>query len=173
MGPASLFPTDHEGFLASHAGAAPWPRGVHQLHPLALVHPWGHRLLHIQSISLRLHGKSHSGLAGLSRGGLHHHTPLSHRHRDVSGHASQVLQCNLDKWCKWEFKLFKSLFPFKSFRLVFGRFPQLFPPLNPEMVAHRTVDAVRTNTAFVVLPWTMHFLVILKRSVFQRCLFVV
>lgn len=43
------------------------------------------------------------------------------------------------------------------------RFPKLFPPLNPEMVAERTVDAVRTNTAFVVLPWTMHFLVILKR----------
>lgn len=43
------------------------------------------------------------------------------------------------------------------------RFPKLFPPLNPEMVAERTVEAVRTNTAFVVLPWTMHFLVILKR----------
>lgn len=51
--------------------------------------------------------------------------------------------------------------------LSFLRFPKLFPPLNPEMVAQRTVDAVRTNTAFVVLPWTMHFLVILKRSVFN------
>lgn len=43
------------------------------------------------------------------------------------------------------------------------RFPQLFPPLKPEVVAQRTVDAVRTNTAFVYLPWTMHALVILKR----------
>ncbi|KAG9337683.1 hypothetical protein AGOR_G00134250 [Albula goreensis] len=42
------------------------------------------------------------------------------------------------------------------------RFPQLFPPLNPEMVAQKTVDAVRSNTAFVYLPWTMHALVILK-----------
>ncbi|KAG7472193.1 short-chain dehydrogenase/reductase 3-like [Megalops cyprinoides] len=42
------------------------------------------------------------------------------------------------------------------------RFPQLFPPLDPEMVAQRTVDAVRSNTAFVYLPWTMHALVILK-----------
>lgn len=87
----SLSLTDHEGFLASHAGTAPWPRGVHQLHPLALVYPWGHRLLHIQSISLRLHGESHFGLAGLSRGGLHHHTTLPHRHGNVSGHASQVV----------------------------------------------------------------------------------
>ncbi|XP_051967606.1 short-chain dehydrogenase/reductase 3-like [Xyrauchen texanus] len=42
------------------------------------------------------------------------------------------------------------------------RFPQLFPPLKPEVVAQRTVDAVRTNTAFVYLPWTMHVLIILK-----------
>ncbi|XP_016094051.1 short-chain dehydrogenase/reductase 3-like isoform X2 [Sinocyclocheilus grahami] len=42
------------------------------------------------------------------------------------------------------------------------RFPQLFPPLKPEVVAQKTVDAVRTNTAFVYLPWTMHALVILK-----------
>lgn len=42
------------------------------------------------------------------------------------------------------------------------RFPQLFPPLKQEVVAQRTVDAVRTNTAFVYLPWTMHMLVILK-----------
>lgn len=50
------------------------------------------------------------------------------------------------------------------------RFPKLFPPLNPEMVAERTVDAVRTNTAFVVLPWTMHFLVILKSLLPQSAL---
>lgn len=49
------------------------------------------------------------------------------------------------------------------FEFFWCRFPKLFPPLNPEMVAHRTVDAVRTDTAYVVLPWTMHFLVILKR----------
>ncbi|XP_061114524.1 short-chain dehydrogenase/reductase 3-like [Conger conger] len=42
------------------------------------------------------------------------------------------------------------------------RFPQLFPPLKPDMVAQKTVDAVRSNTAFVYLPWTMHALVILK-----------
>ncbi|XP_026854044.2 short-chain dehydrogenase/reductase 3a isoform X1 [Electrophorus electricus] len=48
------------------------------------------------------------------------------------------------------------------------RFPHLFPPLHPEVVAQRTVDAVRTNTAFVVLPWTMHLLVILK-SLLPQC----
>ncbi|XP_036387400.1 short-chain dehydrogenase/reductase 3b [Megalops cyprinoides] len=48
------------------------------------------------------------------------------------------------------------------------RFPQLFPPLRPELVAQRTVDAVRTNTAFVYLPWTMRLLVILK-SFLPQC----
>ncbi|KAG5282211.1 hypothetical protein AALO_G00053500 [Alosa alosa] len=42
------------------------------------------------------------------------------------------------------------------------RFPQLFPPLKPEVVAQRTVDGVRSNKAFVYLPWTMHILIILK-----------
>uniref|UniRef100_G3NKP2 Short-chain dehydrogenase/reductase 3 n=1 Tax=Gasterosteus aculeatus aculeatus TaxID=481459 RepID=G3NKP2_GASAC len=42
------------------------------------------------------------------------------------------------------------------------RFPQLFPPLKPEVVAQRTVDAVRADKAFIYLPWTMHALVILK-----------
>ncbi|XP_051528846.1 short-chain dehydrogenase/reductase 3b [Myxocyprinus asiaticus] len=50
------------------------------------------------------------------------------------------------------------------------RFPQLFPPLKPEVVAQRTVDAVRTNTAFVYLPWTMHALVILKSVLPQSAL---
>ncbi|XP_030632818.1 short-chain dehydrogenase/reductase 3b [Chanos chanos] len=50
------------------------------------------------------------------------------------------------------------------------RFPKLFPPLKPEVVAHRTVDAVRTNTAFVHLPWTMHALVILKSILPQSAL---
>ncbi|XP_048029157.1 short-chain dehydrogenase/reductase 3b isoform X1 [Megalobrama amblycephala] len=49
-------------------------------------------------------------------------------------------------------------------------FPQLFPPLKPEVVAQRTVDAVRTNTAFVYLPWTMHALVILKSMLPQSAL---
>ncbi|KAI7795121.1 short-chain dehydrogenase/reductase 3b [Triplophysa rosa] len=48
------------------------------------------------------------------------------------------------------------------------RFPKLFPPLKPEVVAQRTVDAVRTNTAFVYLPWTMNLLVILK-SILPQC----
>lgn len=43
------------------------------------------------------------------------------------------------------------------------RFPQLFPPLKPEVVAQKTVDAVRDDKAFLYLPWTMHALVILKR----------
>ncbi|XP_012676208.1 short-chain dehydrogenase/reductase 3a [Clupea harengus] len=42
------------------------------------------------------------------------------------------------------------------------RFPQLFPPLKPETVAQRTVEGVRSNKAFVHLPWTMHILIILK-----------
>lgn len=43
------------------------------------------------------------------------------------------------------------------------RFPQLFPPLKPEVVAQRTVDAVRADKAFLYLPWMMHVLVFLKR----------
>lgn len=50
------------------------------------------------------------------------------------------------------------------------RFPQLFPPLSPELVAQWTVDAVRTNTAFVYLPWTMRALVILKSFLPQAAL---
>ncbi|XP_010874049.1 short-chain dehydrogenase/reductase 3a isoform X2 [Esox lucius] len=50
------------------------------------------------------------------------------------------------------------------------RFPQLFPPLNPELVAQRTVDAVRTNTPFIYLPWTMRALVILKSFLPQAAL---
>ncbi|TRY60236.1 hypothetical protein DNTS_028211 [Danionella cerebrum] len=50
------------------------------------------------------------------------------------------------------------------------RFPQLFPPLKPEVVAQRTVDAVLTNTAFVYLPWTMHALVFLKSVLPQSAL---
>lgn len=46
---------------------------------------------------------------------------------------------------------------------LFCRFPQLFPPLKPEVVAQRTVEAVRADKAFLYLPWTMHALVILKR----------
>ncbi|XP_028849399.1 short-chain dehydrogenase/reductase 3a [Denticeps clupeoides] len=42
------------------------------------------------------------------------------------------------------------------------RFPQLFPPLKPEVVAQRTVEAVKTNTAFIYLPWTMNILIFLK-----------
>lgn len=49
-------------------------------------------------------------------------------------------------------------------RIMFSwRFPQLFPPLKPEVVAQKTVDAVRDDKAFLYLPWTMHALVILKR----------
>lgn len=54
---------------------------------------------------------------------------------------------------------FYCLFPF-------FRFPSLFPPLKPETVARRTVEAVQMNQAFLLLPWTMHVLVILKRWVF-------
>ncbi|KAG9260315.1 short-chain dehydrogenase/reductase 3 isoform X1 [Astyanax mexicanus] len=50
------------------------------------------------------------------------------------------------------------------------RFPKLFPPLRPEVVAQRTVDAVRTNTAFVYLPWSMHALVFLKSILPQSAL---
>ncbi|XP_053509045.1 short-chain dehydrogenase/reductase 3b [Ictalurus furcatus] len=56
---------------------------------------------------------------------------------------------------------------FQGMRL---RFPKLFPPLKPELVAQRTVDAVRTNTAFVYLPWSMNALVILKSILPQSAL---
>ncbi|XP_048470854.1 uncharacterized protein LOC109924401 [Rhincodon typus] len=42
------------------------------------------------------------------------------------------------------------------------RFPKLFPPLKPDTVARRTVEAVQTNQALLLLPWTMHLLVIMK-----------
>ncbi|NWR59689.1 DHRS3 reductase, partial [Bucorvus abyssinicus] len=50
------------------------------------------------------------------------------------------------------------------------RFPNLFPPLKPETVARRTVEAVRMNQAFLLLPWTMHVLVILKSILPQAAL---
>lgn len=51
-----------------------------------------------------------------------------------------------------------------------SRFPNLFPPLKPETVAQRTVEAVQQNQAFLLLPWTMHILVILKSILPQRAL---
>ncbi|XP_062842915.1 short-chain dehydrogenase/reductase 3b [Trichomycterus rosablanca] len=50
------------------------------------------------------------------------------------------------------------------------RFPNLFPPLKPEVVAQRTVDAVRTKKAFVYLPWTMNALIMLKSILPQSAL---
>ncbi|XP_039611360.1 short-chain dehydrogenase/reductase 3b [Polypterus senegalus] len=50
------------------------------------------------------------------------------------------------------------------------RFPNLFPPLKPETVARRTVEAVRTNTAILYLPWTMHVLIFLKSFLPQQAL---
>ncbi|XP_068891289.1 short-chain dehydrogenase/reductase 3 isoform X2 [Aphelocoma coerulescens] len=50
------------------------------------------------------------------------------------------------------------------------RFPSLFPPLKPETVARRTVEAVQLNQAFLLLPWTMHVLVILKSILPQAAL---
>ncbi|KAF2977464.1 hypothetical protein EK904_000975 [Melospiza melodia maxima] len=50
------------------------------------------------------------------------------------------------------------------------RFPSLFPPLKPETVARRTVEAVQMNQAFLLLPWTMHVLVILKSILPQAAL---
>lgn len=47
--------------------------------------------------------------------------------------------------------------------LLAFRFPNLFPPLKPETVARRTVEAVQLNQALLLLPWTMHALIILKR----------
>ncbi|KAM5141183.1 short-chain dehydrogenase/reductase 3 isoform 1-T1 [Mantella aurantiaca] len=50
------------------------------------------------------------------------------------------------------------------------RFPNIFPPLKPETVARRTVEAVQKNHAFLLLPWTMHLLVILKSILPQSAL---
>ncbi|XP_004411223.1 short-chain dehydrogenase/reductase 3 isoform X5 [Zalophus californianus] len=50
------------------------------------------------------------------------------------------------------------------------RFPNLFPPLKPEMVARRTVEAVQLNQALLLLPWTMHALIILKSILPQAAL---
>uniref|UniRef100_A0A7M4DUY9 Dehydrogenase/reductase 3 n=1 Tax=Crocodylus porosus TaxID=8502 RepID=A0A7M4DUY9_CROPO len=50
------------------------------------------------------------------------------------------------------------------------RFPKLFPPLKPETVARRTVEAVQMNQALLLLPWTMNILVILKSILPQSAL---
>ncbi|ELK27985.1 Short-chain dehydrogenase/reductase 3 [Myotis davidii] len=50
------------------------------------------------------------------------------------------------------------------------RFPNLFPPLKPETVARRTVEAVQLNQALLLLPWTMHVLIILKSILPQAAL---
>lgn len=50
------------------------------------------------------------------------------------------------------------------------RFPNLFPPLKPETVAKKTVEAVQKNKALLLLPWTMHVLVILKSFLPQLAL---
>ncbi|XP_059769615.1 short-chain dehydrogenase/reductase 3 isoform X1 [Balaenoptera ricei] len=50
------------------------------------------------------------------------------------------------------------------------RFPNLFPPLKPETVARRTVEAVQLNQALLLLPWTMHALIILKSILPQAAL---
>ncbi|NXD00134.1 DHRS3 reductase, partial [Certhia familiaris] len=50
------------------------------------------------------------------------------------------------------------------------RFPSLFPPLKPETVARRTVEAVQMNQSFLLLPWTMNVLVILKSILPQAAL---
>ncbi|KAG8434276.1 hypothetical protein GDO86_012596 [Hymenochirus boettgeri] len=56
---------------------------------------------------------------------------------------------------------------FQGMRL---RFPTIFPPLKPETVAAKTVEAVQKNKALVLLPWTMHALVILKSILPQSAL---
>lgn len=83
-------PSDHQGLLAAYAGAAEWPHRVPQFRACAVGHPRRHRLLHIESVGLRLHGEPDLGAAGLSRRQRHHCAAFSHQHRDVPGHASQV-----------------------------------------------------------------------------------
>ncbi|XP_032824210.1 short-chain dehydrogenase/reductase 3 [Petromyzon marinus] len=56
------------------------------------------------------------------------------------------------------------------FRGMQPRFPWLFPPLEPETVARRTVQAVREGRAFLLLPWTMNFLIIMKSILPQPAL---
>ncbi|XP_024605597.1 short-chain dehydrogenase/reductase 3 isoform X2 [Neophocaena asiaeorientalis asiaeorientalis] len=53
---------------------------------------------------------------------------------------------------------------------IIPRFPNLFPPLKPETVARRTVEAVQLNQALLLLPWTMHALIILKSILPQAAL---
>ncbi|XP_060235108.1 short-chain dehydrogenase/reductase 3 isoform X3 [Meriones unguiculatus] len=50
------------------------------------------------------------------------------------------------------------------------RFPNLFPPLKPETVARRTVEAMQQNQALLLLPWTMNILIILKSILPQAAL---
>lgn len=84
-------PPDNEGLPAQDAGAAAWPRGMHQLHPVPVAHPRGGGLLHLKGLLTGLHGEPDAGPAGLPRCGLHHRAALPHQHRDVPGHESQVV----------------------------------------------------------------------------------
>lgn len=68
-----------------------------------------------------------------------------------------------EQWIYLENEFYQNGHYFISTIIFSCRFPQLFPPLKPEVVAQRTVDAVRADKAFLYLPWTMHALVILKR----------
>lgn len=87
---SSVVGPDYEGLSPAHAGAAARPRGLHQLHPVAVAHPRRHRLLHLQGLVAGLHGELDAGPAGLSWRWLHHRAPIPHQHRDVPGHESQV-----------------------------------------------------------------------------------
>lgn len=83
-------PPDHQGLPATDAGAAERPHRVSQLRAGSLCHPRRHRLLHVQSLGLRLHGEPDPGAAGLSGSQCNHRTALPHQHRDVPGHEGQV-----------------------------------------------------------------------------------
>lgn len=158
---------DNKGFPASNVGTAARPCSVHQLHPVPVPNPRGYRLLHLESLITGLHAEPDTRPTGLSGCQLHHGPSFPHQYRDVPGYESQVgrhlkLRSHISK--KTNVNHFLIILNFVShFECIFFRFPQLFPPLKPEVVAQKTVDAVRTDKAFVYLPWTMHALVILKR----------
>lgn len=83
-------PSDHQGLLTTHARTPEWPYRVPQFRARTVGHPRCHRLLHVKSIGLRLHGEPDLGAVGLSGCQRHHRSALSHQHRDVPGHESEV-----------------------------------------------------------------------------------
>lgn len=91
---------DNKSLPAAYARAADGSHRLRQLHPVPLTYTWHNRLLYLQSLVSGLHGEPDPRPIGLPRCGMYHRASLSHQHRDVPGHESEV-RCQI--WLLWAF----------------------------------------------------------------------